>query len=335
MRGHIRAIGEPVVPLNDKYPLAITFITAWRTQPDGTSALQPIGTGFILHVPTRFDGVYFEYVVTASHVVEGEPETFARIRTRDGGTKDLPAHDWVHHPHADVAIAPFIAAGETDLHLLHIPSASLSWRGVPGLAPELGDRIYFLGLLSLGDATRSLIARNVPMVRSGTIGAMYQDDIPLEWPDGSVRYMQAHLIDCRSYGGFSGAPCFFQRDDQPTGVKEGVPIRGTHTFLFGLVSGHFDFYKSAKLRGSIVGTGEVHAPINTGVGIVTPAERIVEVLEMDELSDERERVESERRNRKEEGATLDNLDPESEFERFEDLARKLVNTPKPEKDESQ
>lgn len=321
------------MPLNDSYPLAVTFITGWRRQADGTTKLEPIGTGFVLHVPTRYRDVYFEYVVTALHVVEGEVETFARIRTRDGGTKDLPVHDWVAHSSADVAIAPFIAAGETDLHLLHVPSASLRWPDVLEWHPDLGDRIYFLGLLSLGDATRSLIKRNVPMVRSGTIGAMYQDDIPLEWPDGSTRFVQAHLIDCRSYAGFSGSPCFFQRDDQPTGVQEGVPTRGTHTWLFGLISGHFDHYKSAKLRGSIVGTGDVRAAINTGVGIVTPAEKIVEVLKMDELQDERERVENERANRPQEGATLDTLDTESEFERFEELARKLVNTPKPDKAE--
>jgi hypothetical protein len=214
--------------------------------------------------------------------------------------------------------------------VLYVPASSLSWPLSSRLIPDLGDRVYFLGLLAL-PAARGMAERNVPMVRSGTIGAMYQDEIPLEWPDGTIRKIQAHLIDCRSYGGFSGSPCFFQRDDQPTGMKEGVRTRGTTTFLLGLISAHFDDFTSPKTRGDIAELGSIRIPINTGVGIVTPAERIVEVIEMPEFKDERERAEAERKRRPEEGATLDTT-RESEFERFEDLARKLVNTPKPEKD---
>jgi hypothetical protein len=60
--------------------------------------------------------------------------------------------------------------------------------------------------------------------------------------------------------------------------------------------------------------GSIEVPINTGVGIVTPVEKIVEVLEMEEFAGERERVERERKERPEEGATLDSVEPESEFE---------------------
>jgi hypothetical protein len=58
---------------------------------------------------------------------------------------------------------------------------------------------------------------------------------------------------------------------------------------------------------------------------------------MAEFKDERERaVREERERRSKEGATLDsNAGPDSgtEFERFEDLARKLANTPKPKPDD--
>ena len=29
-------------------------------------------------------------------------------------------------------------------------------------------------------------------------------------PDGTVLTMHGHLIDCRSFGGFSGSPCFVE-----------------------------------------------------------------------------------------------------------------------------
>lgn len=330
MSRRIRAIGEPVVPLNDKYPLAVTFIIGPVEQEDGTVEAGPIGTGFIVNVPSRIENVYFEYVVTASHVVASGRETSVRIRKRDGGSKDVPVHEWIHHPGADVAAAPF--RGDGEMHLLNVPVTSLCWPDSERLHPDLGDRIYFLGLLAVPGA-RALAERNVPMVRSGTIGAMYQDDIPFEWPDGSIRNFQAHLIDCRSYGGFSGSPCFFQRDDQFTGVREGEPTRGVVTFLLGLISGHFDLFSSARLRGDIAEEGAIRVPVNTGVGIVTPAEKIAEVLTMEEFKDERDRIERERAARPEEGATLDSVEDRSEFDRFEALTRKLVNVPKKELDE--
>jgi len=57
------------------------------------------------------------------------------------------------------------------------------------------------------------------------------------------------------------------------------------------------------------------------------------VLKMEEFEDERERVERERAARPEEGATLDSVEDRSQFDRFEDLTRKLVNVPKKELDE--
>jgi hypothetical protein len=60
------------VPLTDKYPLAVTFIIGPVSREDGTTSLEPIGTGFVVNVPTRYEGLFFEYVVTASHIVEGD-----------------------------------------------------------------------------------------------------------------------------------------------------------------------------------------------------------------------------------------------------------------------
>jgi hypothetical protein len=190
-------------------------------------------------------------------------------------------------------------------------------------APALGDRVYFLGLLALPGA-RGMTEKNVPMVRSGTIGAMYQDDLPVEWPDKSIRKFQAHLIDCRSYGGFSGSPCFFQRDRGFTGVREGKQRRGQVTFLLGLISGHFDQFSSARIRGDLADAGSIEVPINSGVGIVTPVEKIVEVLRMEEFADEWERVEREHRERPEEGARLDSIEPDSELEGLEELDPQAV-----------
>jgi len=111
----------------------------------------------------------------------------------------------------------------------------------------------------------------------------------------------------------------------------------TETALLGIVSGHFDTWGTARLTGDLpMEPGAVEVPLNTGVGVVTPAKAIKEMLEMKELADDRARVEdeTEKRVKGDEGATLD-ASQESEFDRFERLTRELVNTPKQtESDES-
>jgi len=203
------------MPLNDKYPRAVTFVIRPVQRNSRPRRLEPVGTGFVVRVPTR-DGSLFDYVVTASHVVDGATESYVRIATVDGKYRDEPVDEWVHHDNADVAAAKLHR--RDDMDVLWVPAAGLSWPGSRRLSPDLGDRVYFLGLLAL-PAARDMAERNVSMVRSGTVGALYQNDIPHKWPDGTTRRFEAHLVDCRSFGGFSGSPCFFQRDDQLTGVS--------------------------------------------------------------------------------------------------------------------
>jgi hypothetical protein len=303
---------EVVMPLTDKYPLAVAFIIGSRRQGDGTVMRVPIGTGFILNVPltARAPDTYVEYVVTAAHVVMNGENTAVRIRTH-GGYKDVEISDWLAHPRADVALARFHA--DKDMHLLNVPSHSLRWPHMPQeFHPDLGDRVYFLGLLSV-PGSHQLVINNVPMVRSGTIGALNQQDIPVEWPDKTVKRLEAHLIDCRSHGGFSGSPCFFQYE-RPLAVQEGKRVSAELTYLLGLISGHFDDFTEPSLRGDLADVGSIQVRVNTGVGIVTPSERIVEVLEMPEFKDERERLKREAEAEPIETVTLDSVEDVAGFE---------------------
>ena len=156
-------------------------------------------------------------------------------------------------------------------------------------SPHLGDRVYFMGLLSFLKESRDEIT---PMVRSGTIGRLNQKEVPVKWGSTHAR-ITAHLIDCRSYGGFSGAPCFIQasvteyRDlskEIPGGMKGNVVFE--KTLLLGLVSGHFDQRERADVTGD--DSLEVRTRVNSGVGLVTPVRFISEVLQMEELAASRQ-----------------------------------------------
>ncbi len=279
--------------LNDNIPRTVAFIIGRRVK-SGVSQQTPIGTGFFLGVriepPSPRAATL--YLVTAAHVVRAEPETWVRLRRMDGSLEDLLVPERVVHDHADVAIAP-VELDETgqpfDISWMPVPDflpagAPGRYQGEPRLRdrPMLGDRVYFIGLFS---PIPAMGERNVPLVRSGTLAAWAQERVPVKLPDGTVLEHTAHLIDCRSYSGFSGSPCFVQFPIEP-GIG-GVGRPDEETELIGLVSSHFDFKENAGLTGEIAELRTVEVPIHLGVGVVMPAESIEEVLEMEEVVLER------------------------------------------------
>jgi hypothetical protein len=122
---------------------------------------------------------------------------------------------------------------------------------------------------------------------------------PVELGDTKVS-VTAHLIDCRSYGGFSGSPCFVQFKDLPRDggrlLIEGYSRMVDTTVLLGMVIAHYDLRRDAILTGDLAGApGRVQTDINTGVGVVLPVERITEALMHEDLVELRDKYEKERR----------------------------------------
>lgn len=245
----------------------------------GTDQEPPLrGTGFITLVPSADPEQSYLYVVTAAHVVRPLATRFIRLSRRDGTTLDLniPADNWDFHPIADVAVGQFgIDPDEVDLAVM--PTEYFVGRAAPQFAAGPGDEVVFAGLLGL---VEPMGQRRIPMVRTGSIGALYQDGIPMRRPDGSRMSIRGHLIDCRSFGGFSGSPCFVRflsgvNTTPRMGLK--TPINSTH--LLGLVGGHFDLDASVSLPDQ---EQKLSIPVAAGVAVVIPSETILEVLESDE-----------------------------------------------------
>lgn len=321
----IRAVGEPPLPLSDIAPRSTAFVLAQRTV-GGVQRRIPIGTAFFVAVPVS-DRSRVSYLVTAAHVVRTEPQAWVRLSLADGGVEDFPVHEWVFHPTEDVAATPFDKPGDANLQWTEFhPSnfADVWW--TKKRHPGLGDRVYYMGLLSDVEAMGD---RNIPMVRSGTIGALFQERIPLRLSPIDLRYVTAHLIDCYSFAGFSGSPCLVQYEESLVNPKPGVAltIRDT-TLLLGMIAAHFDSYRTAKVTGDF--QGEVNSPINAGVAVVTPVEIIRQTLEMEELVEDRERRAAEA-DEQEAGAVPDSVEG-SDFDKFSDLAKKVVSVPKEEID---
>lgn len=344
-RRRIRYIGEPEMPLSDRYPRGVTFIGRWAPTTSGPVEEAVDGTGFLVGVPGP--GQVHLYVVTAAHVVAGVDHSFVRMRTRLDrrmrAVGDLRVPRWFFHPDKskDVAVAPLSLPLDHDMDwtVLEDFIDDPSWREDHWLqqgGPELllGDRVYFIGLLSGIDAMREGL---IPVVRAGTLARRLQKGCPV-WDarKRETRHITAHLIDCRSFGGFSGSPCYFQQSragwipdpDLPGGGGIGEK---SWTGLLGMIGGHYDAWKEIESGGQA--NPYLRSTVNTGVGYVIPAEYIREALNVKELSEMRSDSDRAKAASSERGATMDTAhSEESEYARFEDLTKKLVQVPKPELD---
>lgn len=167
----------------------------------------------------------------------------------------------------------------------------------PQRSLEYGDRVYFVGLL---DAISNMVDNVQPMVRSGTVGAIYQEGIKVTFQEQRIR---GHLIDSRSISGFSGSPCwaqqeFLTRNDQGLGIQR-------DSMLLGMILGHLP---------------------DVGVAVVTPLEDIWEtIMQNPELiADRKERAKRYRaeQDRNETAAVPDSSESFTKLD-FEDALRRV------------
>jgi hypothetical protein len=253
------------LPLNEDLPRAITFILADRGRQT------PVGTAFIAGYEE--DGYTHRYLVTAKHCIQAEQQTWVRVLADNNELGEpIRIRKWIEDPRQDLAVAPFALR-------------SGGWRQIPlGFTvlrpaeqpPRLGDRVYFPGLLSVP----SMADRNVPFVRSGTLGAIGQRDIraTYHYPDGrelTLVHDNIHLIDAVSFEGFRGAPCMIQSDQwrRVQGLVNGQPVdgiaHGENTLLLGIVVGHFNERDDDE------------SLLNSGIAIVLPVSYLRDLIHND------------------------------------------------------
>jgi hypothetical protein len=140
--------------------------------------------------------------------------------------------------------------------------------------------------------------RNIPIIRTGNIAMMIGEKVKTN----HCGYTDAYLVEARSIAGLSGSPVFINTDS-----RTGYPALGHHTYLLGLMHGHFDVQ---NLKDDVVidTDDEKTQGINTGIGVVIPVEKILETLYQPELI--RMRKEAISKDRKKNGATADVDDSE-------------------------
>jgi hypothetical protein len=263
--------------LLDEVSKSVVFVIADVENEAGDLERKPIGTGFFVSTEDG-NGTGYTYVVSAAHVVMPSVNTWIRMRDAlNGRVLTIPIFGWLPHESEDVAVA-FIPLGPAGT------PAHYAFRRHDAVALEepefrLGADVFFAGLLA---GVSEMEQTCIPMVRSGTVAAIGQAGIPLL--DG--RHVTGHLIDCRSFAGFSGSPCLLHWDvwsTQPT--RQGLGTSRTmNARLMGILLAHFD--EIERERRQLEAKDSVFR-INIGVGIVLPVERIWEVIDSEEVIEQR------------------------------------------------
>jgi hypothetical protein len=293
------------------------------------------GTAFFVSVPAeRIPNGSFTYLVTARHNIRKAEavgdQLVLRVNMKEGGaeTAVIEGLRWFYPANeaSDIAVSsPVTGLEEYGVTYRRIPRTMFATDDV--IAEKhigVGDELISTGLFVHHYGRR----KNVPIIRSGNIAAMPGE--PLLDPDSGLDY-QAYLAEIRSIGGLSGSPVFVE-----LGIgrqfEGSVNLNQIQRFLLGVVRGHWnkDEFDSA----ADFGTGELEE-LNSGIAVVTPITEALKIIDGEDFVKERKQAEREhlKKNAPTDDSANIELRGDAEFERFEDLARKLVNTPKSEIDE--
>ena len=325
-----------------------------------------VGTAFIVtvaygpgHIYTFAEGgvsttirVPFAFLVTAKHIVDDleAGELYVRANGKDGTVKTIKLGDntkWWFHPtekdSVDVAVAFFPPDSLYQLDFKPIPVTMFvaTEETIQTLNLGIGDEVFVAGLFTkvMGQE------RNHPIIRTGTVAMMPTEKIPFR-----DKQIYAHLVECRSIGGLSGAPVFIRQTvSVPTTVDRFRPLWPPNLGPAGMEQplraelrgvGRFYFF------GSMIGHWEVpqgftltkREAANMGIAPIVPAAKILEVISQQELVHEMHRINSEvlSRNEGEGEAVLDSAksqDAPRVFTQqdFEDALKKVSRKTLPEK----
>jgi hypothetical protein len=249
----------------------------------------PYGTGFV--VASRLDGIKYQTIVTAKHVIDrmGSVDViYVRVNNRTGVAEELPLDPghWLPHPdpNIDLIVCPtMIPTDQFDIQ--HIPLEERQ------LTPEIivehdfgvGDDVFIAGMFISVPGEM----KNIPIVRYGIIAAMPDEKIRTEYG-----YHLAYLIEVRSTGGLSGSPAFLHVAPWRTIDGQPRPSLGLTQYTLGVVLGHHTLTTaeddveivSADERAELERQRQANLlPLNTGIAVVLPFFYVREAVNQDAL----------------------------------------------------
>jgi len=283
------------------------------------------GTCFFLGVDE--DHLSFRNTVTARHVIDAVTALYKAGKARDileiqvnkkeGGIGyvETKLDDWyvkdVDSGYIDVAILTSIPS--TEIYDLKILNSDFIQDEATKKKAEykygIGDEVIISGLFALH---RGIYHKTIPIIRIGNIAMMPDEKVDISVlkeinSQGGKIYetyqINAYLIEARSISGLSGSPVYVhmtmpRRDEKGHALLRPMSVIN----LIGIIQGHYDV-KNPVFQGSMY----EEASINSGIAIVVPIEKVLEVINLPELVKERKKIVEENKEYK---TTPDTLDQE-------------------------
>ena len=250
----------------------------------------PAGTGFFVSVPSKIAPGSYQYFVTAKHIahsLQGRTIAFI-VNTKDGAKAPLQSliPIWYLHPTTDLAVT--VVKNTAGFDALSVSTRSFVSEEVAKVKNiGIGDEVFMVGLFQHAPGTDY----NMPIVRMGNIAMIPRDQIYINTgPDSG--YVDAYLIEARSIGGVSGSPVFVRPTAYVVGTNElgrsveVAGIDGGAPYLLGVMQGHWEIKESEINRYDW--SHDVKRGVNIGIGVVIPAQRILDLLNDPDLVELRE-----------------------------------------------
>jgi hypothetical protein len=269
--------------------------------------------------------VYFPphiYAVTNKHVaLRGFP--VVRLNTLDGTTDvlELDKHDWIPHPDGDDLVVAPVDLPQHKFNYFPIGSGLfVDQRAVTSQRIGAGDDTFMVGRF----VNHAGQQRNTPSLRFGSIAMLPFEKIKLG-KEANNHMQEAFLVETRSMSGFSGSPVFVYR---PSEIEATIPpgedsFETRHRYIttitelvghvnfLGIDCGHVQKYEKV-VNGALIPHPQWKVAGNTGMAIVIPAWRLLELLNTPELIMQRKNKDKKYQEEREaeESAALDLERPE-------------------------
>ncbi|MBI1361844.1 MAG: hypothetical protein GC155_16330 [Alphaproteobacteria bacterium] len=262
----------------------VGFFGVQEESKDGLKVTQWRGTCFFIEEAACEDpSKIWGYMVTARHVAEkiAYREAFLRLNKVGGGSEviAIPARSvrWWLHPTdctVDVAVARWLPPEDAVTVVRWGVDDFVTQSDFEQRTFAVGDDIDMIGLFNRSPG----VDKNSPILRRGTLAML---------PDGPVQtrlgMADVYLVEAYSIGGMSGSPAIITAATIHPHPPSGARLRGIgRSALLGLVHGHWDNVDSDA--DGDAAQAEPKIVTNSGVSVIVPASKIIEVIEQDEIT---------------------------------------------------
>ncbi|MGO9698809.1 MAG: hypothetical protein ACLPX7_06050 [Xanthobacteraceae bacterium] len=247
------------------------------------------GTGFL--VAHSENGLHVPFIVTCKHVAQflsRHRRFYIRANTLGGENYTLPVGkmEWAFHPDptVDVASVCFVLPAHTFDVIYYRLDASTTVLGEAAVKRVFcGEPVSLIGLFRLHPGKQ----RNISFVHTGNIAVLPDPAEPILIRDRVTEEnieTTAYLIEAQTLDGLSGSPAFVHEMIDLPEITLEMNEKGTRFHpkafgavrLLGLYIGSWDAEPGRVLAADRDLRGNTRVPV--GVGIVVPADRIIELL---------------------------------------------------------